>query len=290
MRYLFFGQWRSGNFLWRSALILIVWSLLALQAMFHLRRWLFPARGVSQLGLLPLLFPTLQVVRGRGGGLGMHLVLLSRGASSPPAGSRSSERGGSASGLLSVAREHALASLAPLGAGKGRVARSSSGGFDWREVSQVAVSFACAFFSSAGKYYRSSSVFRGYGPGFLPPTSGRSFIGGASAWFCPLLRLTAVSLACGLAFAVFCGSGGFPRGYWWSPVFLFFGWGGWRRLLYPWCLLHRSVFRSIMAYSRLYFGCVSRGLVQVFSCLALSVSVGVRSDLALTGSPHFGFV
>ena len=31
--------------------------------------------GVSQLGLLPLLFPTLQVVRGRGGGLGMHLVL-----------------------------------------------------------------------------------------------------------------------------------------------------------------------------------------------------------------------
>ena len=48
---------------------------------------------------------------------------------------------------------------------------------------------------------------------FLPPTSGRSFIGGASLWFCLLLRLTAVSLACGLAFAVFCGSGGFPRGY-----------------------------------------------------------------------------
>ena len=48
---------------------------------------------------------------------------------------------------------------------------------------------------------------------FLPPTLGRSFIGGASAWFCLLLRWTAVSLACGLAFAVFCGSGGFPRGY-----------------------------------------------------------------------------
>ena len=48
---------------------------------------------------------------------------------------------------------------------------------------------------------------------FLPPTSGCSFIGGASAWFCLLLRLTAVSLACGLAFAVFCGSGGFPCGY-----------------------------------------------------------------------------
>ena len=41
------------------------------------------------------------------------------GASSPPAGFRSSERGGSASGRLSVAREHALASLTPSGAGEG---------------------------------------------------------------------------------------------------------------------------------------------------------------------------
>ena len=75
--------------------------------------------GVSQLGLLPLLFPALQVVRSRGGGFGMHLVFLSLGASSPPAGFRSSERVGSASGLLSVAREHALASLTPSGAGEG---------------------------------------------------------------------------------------------------------------------------------------------------------------------------
>ena len=37
--------------------------------------------------------------------------------------------------------------------------RSSSGGFDWRGVSQVAVPFACGFFSSAGRFYRSSSVF-----------------------------------------------------------------------------------------------------------------------------------
>ena len=35
--------------------------------------------GVSQLGLLPLLFPTLQAIRGRGGGLGMHLVLCPGG-------------------------------------------------------------------------------------------------------------------------------------------------------------------------------------------------------------------
>ena len=59
------------------------------------------------------------------------------------------------------------------------------------------------------------SIFlvRGYGSGFLPPTSGRSFIGGTSAGSCPLLWLTAVSLAFGLAFAVIYGSGGFPRGY-----------------------------------------------------------------------------
>ena len=48
---------------------------------------------------------------------------------------------------------------------------------------------------------------------FLPPASGRSFIGGASAWFFLPLWLTAVSLACGLAFAVLLGGGGFPRGY-----------------------------------------------------------------------------
>ena len=136
----------------------------------------------------------------------------------------------------------------------GRQRRSPSGGFDWRDVSQVEVSFTCAFFSSSGKYYRSSSVFRGYGSGFLPPTSGRSFIRGASAWFCPLLRLTAVSLACGLAFAVFCGGGGFPRGIDGRLSSSPSGVRGLLRLLYPRCLLHRPVFRSIMAYSRLYFG------------------------------------
>ena len=44
-----------------------------------LRRWLFPVRKLLResrtLGLLQLLFPALQVVRGRGRGLGMHLVL-----------------------------------------------------------------------------------------------------------------------------------------------------------------------------------------------------------------------
>ena len=48
---------------------------------------------------------------------------------------------------------------------------------------------------------------------FLPPASGRSFIGGASAWFFLPLWLPAVSLACGLAFAVLLGGGGFLHGY-----------------------------------------------------------------------------
>ena len=67
--------------------------------------------------------------RGGGGGLGMHLVLCPGGLPPlpldlGPAGSQSSERGGSASGLSSVARELALALLAPSGAGEGGVARS----------------------------------------------------------------------------------------------------------------------------------------------------------------------
>ena len=49
--------------------------------------------------------------------------------------------------------------------------------------------------------------------GFLPPTAGRSFIGGTSACSGPLPWLTAISLAFGLATAVFRCGGGFPRGY-----------------------------------------------------------------------------
>ena len=55
--------------------------------------------------------------------------------------------------------------------------------------------------------------FRGSGSGFLPLTSGRSFIGGTSAWSGQLLRVTAVSLAFGLATVFFCGGGGFTHWY-----------------------------------------------------------------------------
>ena len=84
----------------------------------------FSLKEFRNLGLLPLLFLALQVVRGRGGGSRNAPGIVSRRASSPPAGSLSSERGGSASGLSSVALKRALASLAPSGAGEGGVARS----------------------------------------------------------------------------------------------------------------------------------------------------------------------
>ena len=80
------------------------------------------------------------------------------------------------------------------------------------------------------KTSRSSLVFRGYGSGFIPPTAGRSFIGGTSAWSGPLLQVTAISLAFGLATAVFRCGGGFMLGYGLSPVFLSFGSEGRRRL------------------------------------------------------------
>ena len=49
--------------------------------------------------------------------------------------------------------------------------------------------------------------------GFLPPTAGRSFIGGTSACYGPLLRVTGISLVFGLATAVFRCGGGFTCGY-----------------------------------------------------------------------------
>ena len=59
--------------------------------------------------------------------------------------------------------------------------------------------------------------------GFLPPTAGRSFIGGTSACFGPLLRVTATSLAFGLETALFRYGGWFTRGYGWLPVLPSFG-------------------------------------------------------------------
>ena len=69
--------------------------------------------------------------------------------------------------------------------------------------------------------------------GFLPPTAGRSFIGGTSACSGSLLRVTAISLAFGLATVVFRCGGGLTLGYGLSPVFPSFGSGGRRRLGYP---------------------------------------------------------
>ena len=81
------------------------------------------------------------------------------------------------------------------------------------------------------------SVFRGYGSGFLPPTAGRSFIGGTSAWSGPLLRVTAISLAFGLATAVFrCG--GRPQWVWFQS---------WPLLDFPCCGFSAGLCRSWLA-------------------------------------------
>ena len=72
------------------------------------------------------------------------------------------------------------------------------------------VSDAYGFFSSVGMFAgppRLEVLGR-----ILPPASGRSFIG-APQRGSYRLGLTAVSLACGLAFAVFLDGGGLPRGY-----------------------------------------------------------------------------
>ena len=48
--------------------------------------------------------------------------------------------------------------------------------------------------------------------GFLPPTADRSFIGGTSAWSSPLLQVTAISLAFGLATEVYAAAAGSRAG------------------------------------------------------------------------------
>ena len=74
--------------------------------MFHLRRWLLPARKLLWVfrnwDFFLFSFPPFRWSGVEEGGSGCTWYCVP-GASSPPAGSRSSERGGSASGLLSVA-------------------------------------------------------------------------------------------------------------------------------------------------------------------------------------------
>ena len=69
--------------------------------------------------------------------------------------------------------------------------------------------------------------------GFLPPTAGRSVIGGTSVCSGLLMRVNAPSLAFRLATAVFHCCGWVMPGYGWSPVFPSFGSGELWRLLYP---------------------------------------------------------
>ena len=128
--------------------------------------------------------------------------------------------------------------------------------------------------------------------GFLPPTAGRSFVGGTLACSGPLLRVTAISLAFGLATVVFCCGGGFTPGYWWLPVFPSFGCGGRRRLIYPWCFVHRPEFISGQSWPLLDFplcgfsaGLCRSSIASPSRCLSESAPTLHRLI-----SPHCGFV
>ena len=103
---------------------------------------------------------------------------------------------------------HCQVTSSLVGVGVARPVVGSTGGtwLRWRYPSPVASSRRSGGSTGLPRFGVLDQVF-------LPPASGRSFIGGASAWFFLPLWLTAVSLACGLALAVLLGGGGFPRGY-----------------------------------------------------------------------------
>ena len=92
MTFVLVGLRRSRNSLLKNVLTKSVRNL-AFQALFLLRPAQELLRKFCSLGLPPLLFPTLQVGRIRGGSQGAPGV-VSCEASSPPAWPRSSKRGG----------------------------------------------------------------------------------------------------------------------------------------------------------------------------------------------------
>ena len=122
--FVLFGRRLSGTFCVEEYLH-CVRRLLALQALFLLRR-LLPLAETSSGVLLPGTSSSSLPLGGQGRQEGSQGApgVLSRGASSPPARSRSSGRGGSASGLLSGACGRAPSSPSPSGAGEVGAARS----------------------------------------------------------------------------------------------------------------------------------------------------------------------
>ena len=119
-----FGRRLSGNFCVEEYLHCVC-RLLALQALFLLRRLPPLAETSSGVSLPGASSSSSLPLGGQGRQEGSQGApgVLSGGASSPPARSRSSGRGGGASGLLSGARGRAPSSPSP-GAGEVGAARS----------------------------------------------------------------------------------------------------------------------------------------------------------------------
>ena len=92
---------------------------------------------------------------------------MSREASSPPARSQSSERGGSVSELSSVASERAPSSSAPSGAGEVGVARSQRTPLA-RSASSVASPRSSPHVQRSGELREASELWR-FAPAWYPP-------------------------------------------------------------------------------------------------------------------------
>ena len=147
------AQWEAFA---RYDLLLSTKDRLALQALFFpLRRRLLLVRGLLRKSLtlrLPIRLPPFLQKGGISGGGGWSQdapYVASRGASSPPARRVSSERGGSASGRSSGARELASVSSAPSRAEDAGAALSR-----WSPVARFAS-------SSVGSPYSSLHTLRG---------------------------------------------------------------------------------------------------------------------------------
>ena len=123
--FVLFGRRLSGN-LCVEEYLHCVRRLLALQALFLLRRLLPLAETSSGVSLPGTSSSSSSLPLGRQEGSQGAPGVLSRGASSPPARSRSSGRGGGASGLLSGARGRAPSSPSPSPSGAGEVGGARS--------------------------------------------------------------------------------------------------------------------------------------------------------------------
>ena len=124
--------------------------------------------GVSHLGLLPLLFPTLQVIRGRGGGLGMHLVLCPGGLPPLPLDLGPARGVGVLLGFCLLRASTLSLRWLLLGAGEGRVARSQQSFFFARSAPRLSLTIPRRTLDDVGNCGRFRRVATSFYPLVVP--------------------------------------------------------------------------------------------------------------------------